>query len=69
MSSKLTNNSLIINGTQEITGVSTTLSENDKEVITGKAFIDFLKEKEILIPVLDQFTVTLSGATTLTFVD
>lgn len=69
MASNLTNNSLIINGTQQVTGVSTVLNENDTELPTSATFIKFLKEKGILSPVLNQFEISGSGLTTLTFID
>ena len=69
MASNLTNTSLIINGTQQITGVSTTLNKNDTELPTSAAFIAFLEEQISSTPVLIQFTVDLSTATALTFIN
>lgn len=59
MASNLTNTSLIINGTQEITGVSTTLNQSNTELPTGKAIVDYLIEEGFWAPViLDRFQIT-----------
>ena len=59
MASNLTNTSLIINGTQEITGVSTTLNNSNTELPTGKAIVDYLLEEGFWFPViLSKFQIT-----------
>ena len=72
MSSNLTDTSLILNNTQEITGIETTLNQSDTEIPTGKAIIDFLIEKGIWSSppaiILAPFRLT-TGATTLTFIN
>lgn len=70
MASNLTNTSLIINGTQEITGIETVLNNSNTELPTGKAILNFLTEKGILIPppILDKFRVT-TDATSFAVVD
>ena len=50
MASNLTNTSLIINGTQAVTGVSTVLNENNTELPTSAAFINYLIENGIWTP-------------------